>query len=49
MGEGSLDSKGLAVGFSLHCVRKADSEEEVRRKILKALAVLLICALMLWS
>lgn len=31
---------GLAVGFSLHCIRKADSKEEVGRKSLKALAAL---------
>lgn len=36
----SSEGGGLAVGFSLHCVRKADSKEEVGRKSLKALAAL---------
>lgn len=40
MGECSVEDKGLAVGFSLHCVWKADSREQVSRKSLKALAAL---------
>lgn len=40
MREGSVHDKGLAVGFSLHCFRKADSKEQVSRKNLKGLAAL---------
>lgn len=40
MGEGGVEDNGLAVEFSLSRTGKADSQEEVRRESLEALAAL---------